>query len=257
MWDLIKTNFSQRRKLLYFFNAVIILYLLGVSLGSRFAQLLPTEDFLPKLGTASDIVVLMSIILAAMSFASRSAKSQISQASQEGSSRLDLFWSKIITLIIQYVDLIIIDAGFAFIFQALIFKGKYDNFHSIYIMAIAVCANALYVFLLGSVTILFSTFAKSAEGALVAGLGFRYLGTIIAGGFMILLYHHRWLKWNPFNCLFVGGSEGQITDPMYHAMTKMTMPDVILSAIVYSLIYLFFAYLIFERSNQKFNFNHK
>lgn len=247
MWDLIKRNFSQRANLLYFFNAILILYIIGVGLGSHFVQILPPVNFLPTLGTASDIVTGMIIILAALSFSGKKAHRQIDGYLAIHVSKLDIFWSKVITLTIQYVNLILVDVILSVVVQHFMTPGKYINRRTPHVMAIAVGANVLYVFLLASITVLFSTLIKNEAGTIAAGFGFRFLGTAIAGIFMILLYSHRWLKWNPFNALFVGGSYSQINNPIYHAMTKMSMPNAIGSAIIYGIIYLFFAYLIFSR----------
>lgn len=250
MWDLIKKNLSQRAKLLYIFNSILILYIIGVGLGSHFVQILPAINFLPTLGTASDIVTGMIIILAALSFSGKSAHQEIDTLLAANHSKLNIFWSKVVTLIIQYADLILIDAAVSIIVQYFMTQHKYITGDSLHTMAVAIGANVLYSLLLSSVTTLFSTLIKGCEGTIVAGFGFRFLGTAIAGGFMILLYNHRWLKWNPFNALFVGGSYSQINNPIYHDMTKMSMPNAIGSAIIYSIIYLFFAYFIFSRYYQ-------
>ena len=257
MWNLIKRNFQQRIKLLYLFNAILILYVIGVSLSCKYEQLMPSINFLPSLGTAVNFITAMIIILAALSFSGKRAHQQISKFLMTRATKINVFWSKIIVLLIQYLELAAVTFIFSILTQRIIFHGKYlipNTAHVIYVMGTTISGNFIYSSLLVSATILFSNVIKSAAGTMAASFGLQYLGEIPMGGFMILVYHHRWLKFNPFNFLFV---QNQIVKPINHTMSKISMVGAVVGSIFYTIIFLLFAYLAFIKNSKQTKINHR
>lgn len=247
MWDLIKKDFNQKQRLLYLFDAILIIYIIGVGLGSRFELIIPPATFMQPLGTGIYVITEIMIILTALTFTGKKTHQQISHDLADRISYDRLFWSRVIDLFIDYLDLVVVALAASLVAQRFIFKNKFLNYRTLHTMGISIGSNFMLVFLLVSATILFSTLIKSIRGAIAAGIGFQYLGSVLAAPIMILLYSHKWLKWNPFNCLFV---QFQINNPINHTMTKLSMVDSIASAIIYGLIYLFFAYLLFSKFNR-------
>ena len=247
MWDLIKKDFNQKQRLLYLFDAILIVYTIGVGLGSRFELIIPPATFMQPLGTGIYVITDIMILLTAITFTGKKTRQRISADLVQQISYDQIFWSKIINLFIDYLDLVIVAFASSLVAQRFIFRDKFLNYQTLHTMGISIGANFMLVFLLVAITILFSTLIKSIRGAIAAGIGFQYLGSVLAAPIMILLYHHKWLKWNPFNCLFV---QFQINSPINHTMTKLSMLDSITSTIIYGLIYLFFAYLLFSKFNR-------
>lgn len=244
MWDLIRRNFDQSQRLVFCLNALVVLYIIGVGLATRFVSVLPAPNYTQALATGVYIFPAIMIIFTACLFTGKKNQRQYQFDAAKGITFDQVFWSKVITLLLDYISLAIVGFASTLIMEFLIFHDRYLNAGSIHLMEISVGANFMLTFILVSITILFATLIKSVKGTIAAGLGFQYLGSTLAAPFMILLYSHQWLRWNPFNCLFV---QYQINKPINHTMTKLSMPASLFSVIFYALLYLLFAYLIFSR----------
>lgn len=253
MWKLIERNFGRENKLLYWLDVILAIYVIGTGLASHYEMIIAPIDYIRSLGTGIYVITEMMLILTAVNFAGKKTQDDILKDNSRGASVDKIFWSKISVLGLNYLNLVIVAFISTLFVDKLVFKNKFLNVRNLHTMMISVGSNFLLVFLIVSATIIFSVLVKSLRGALACGIGVQYLGSALDAPFMILLYHHQWLKWNPFNCFFV---QYQINNPINHTMTKLSMADCQISTIFYGLIYLAIAYFVFYKLYQKYVENH-
>ncbi|MHA8137578.1 hypothetical protein ACYATM_00375 [Lactobacillaceae bacterium Scapto_B20] len=243
MFTAIKATFAKKGKFTLILGAILALYIIGVAVWGAFGELINADNFFGMLGTASPIIGALMMIMASLLFSSDDTKQFLGRLLDNGTNRVMVFFSQIIYLFFAYVFFMVISAGLTIILQLTLFGGKSMGSFTKFNMAIY--SNMLHMFILCAMIIFFMQIFNRIKDRLTAvavGIGINYVGLAIAWIGFLFVYHHRLLKWEPFNFLMV---ENQLIKPINHTLTKLYMNQAITGSIIYGVIFTILALCLF------------
>ncbi|UQS87394.1 hypothetical protein MOO44_04375 [Nicoliella spurrieriana] len=243
MFNAIKETFAKKGKLSLIFGAILALYIIVVAIWGAFGNLINAENFFESLGTANVVIGLLMMILASLSFGSHDTREFLASLIDKGHRKIDVFFSQCIFLVCSYVFFMLISVILVILMQLIVFGGQ--DMHSFKQFNIVVYGNAIHMFIMSTMIMFLMVLCrgiKSRMGAIATGIGLNYVGLGIAWIGFLFVYHHRFLKWEPFNFLMV---ENQLIKPINHTLTKLYRPEAITGSLIYGVIFTVLALCLF------------
>lgn len=158
-------------------------------------------------------------------------------------SRLNIFISKLIVMIIMLIYLYVINYLFTYI-SKLIFLGN-NSFHFKPILN-EMFGNMWFILLLIPMVILVSNIAKNTGVSIAFGIVFYFVVGIAANYITILINKFPILKWNPLNFLF---TNEQFSEHSVSSITHLSLTSMEIGTVVYALIFTAIAYVIYNHRN--------
>ncbi|QIL50322.1 ABC transporter permease subunit [Weissella coleopterorum] len=103
----------------------------------------------------------------------------------------------------------------------------------------------IYSFFMIALSFLLLPIFKSNIAVVGSGLFMGFLGTTISGFIMQLIPNfHNILKWNPLNMIYI---ISQLNNSKFKYISGLSSIDLIIGNITYSLLFLYFGYLLFKK----------
>ncbi|EHN58684.1 membrane spanning protein [Oenococcus kitaharae DSM 17330] len=110
--------------------------------------------------------------------------------------------------------------------------------------------NLLYIFLIGSITLMISSFLKSNAIAIASAFIIWLAGQIISALLMNLFYKQLPLiKWNPFNVNTYIAGQAFSDSKALTLLSHLSQPEIIIASLVWTGIFLAIAGIVFNRRN--------
>ncbi|MBW1605127.1 hypothetical protein [Lactobacillus sp. Sy-1] len=243
MLTAIKETFAKKGKLTLIFGALLALYIIVVAVWGAFGNLIDADNFFQALGTANVIIGLLMMILASLSFGSRDTREFLTALIDRGHHKITVFFAQIIVLALSYAFFLILSVLLVIGMQLTVFKGQ--GMSSFTQFNIVIYGNMIHMFIMSTMIIFFMVMFRGIKGRLAAiatGIGINYGGLGIAWIGFLFVYHHRFLKWEPFNFLMV---ENQLIKPINHTLTKLYRPEAISGSLIYGVIFTLLALCLF------------
>ncbi|WKN29101.1 ABC transporter permease subunit [Apilactobacillus kunkeei] len=160
-------------------------------------------------------------------------------------SRGQILISKLVTIVLMYVYLTIINFVTTEISNLIFNKNGAWNFADVFTN---VKATSFYLFLLLSMVLLISNIFKSNAIAIAIGIVFVYVSQTINSIISLFTENHSWVKFNPLNFLNVN-SEVMYGESMFKQVTKLSLIQIEIGAIIWGIIFLFITYVVYNRRN--------
>ncbi|MEJ6399829.1 hypothetical protein [Nicoliella lavandulae] len=244
MLTALKETFAKKNKMTLIMGIILAAYIILVALGGTFGNLINAYNFLGQLGTASNIIELFIMILASLAFTSSNSRTFLDGLHQKGIAKPVIFIAQLIHMVVAYLFFMIISVILTLLLQVTLFKGA--DMSSMSQFYVAIYANAIHMFIMAALIIfvlmIFSRI-KGRMAAIATGIGVNYVGLAFAWIGFLFVYHHRMLKWEPFNFLMV---ENQLVKPINHTLTKLYMNEAITGSIIYGIVFLILAFCLFS-----------
>lgn len=163
--------------------------------------------------------------------------------------RSQVFISKIIALVIEYVVLKVVAIGLSYLLTLILFPsfdwsqdlGTHTLLQQYWLQQ---AGGALSLLMLLSVVLMFAVLFKNNAASIAIGFVTYFVVQIAASFLLILIQVVHVLKWNPFTFLLVGN---QIVEPSFSHATMLSTGAMIGGTLVYTVIFGCIAYLGFRR----------
>ncbi|UQS84513.1 hypothetical protein MOO46_04460 [Apilactobacillus apisilvae] len=242
MGDLLKQEMSSHNRKIFGFMALglfivtIIMAIVGME-----TKTLDGWKWMNQFGAVTGIIELLTTIIVATRFAGEESNDQVKE-NMKSHSKTSIFFSKVITILVSYLLLLLVAIIAVILMKYLVFPHKPLAGTLAEELSWAVLGNIAYFFIFQSFVMMVIGFCKTWYGAIAFGVACTWITEIIAGIFMIFIYTHRKLIYNPFNFFFV---EKQIQDGMKHMMTRLSLPQIINGSLIYALVFFIISYILF------------
>lgn len=167
-------------------------------------------------------------------------------------SRGAIFLSKVLILGGYIIANYILIIAYNFILKIILFNqafavtDKIDGHSLITKLGLSLSASVLGVILILSLVLLIANLFKTSAAAITIGLISYFAATILQLVQVILISKWEWIKWNPLNMLNAGL---QISDSSTQDVTHLSMGAIISGNLIYSLVFVLLAYLLFKNRN--------
>lgn len=243
MVDLLKQEMNKKNRIifgcmaLFLFIVTILMAIIG-----KDTKTLDGLKLMNSFGGVTTLIETLITIIVATRFAGVDSNKQVRENIANHHSKRIIFFAKIIASVIAYLLLLVVAVIAILIMKYLIFTDMPLAGRLSLELQWAVLGNMAYTLIFETFVMLVIGFCKTWYSAIAFGIACTYITEIIAGIFMIFIYVHRELIYNPFNFFFV---EKQIQDGMKHMMTRLTMNQIVAGSILYALIFFVLAYIIF------------
>ncbi|TPR14803.1 hypothetical protein [Apilactobacillus timberlakei] len=249
MSDLLKQEMnSHNRKIFSFMALGLFIVTIIMAITGMETKTLDGWKWMNQFGAVTGVIELLTTIIVATRFAGQESNAQVKE-NMKNHSKSSIFFSKVITILISYLILLLVAIIAVILMKYLVFPHKPLAGTLAQELSWAVLGNIAYFFIFQSFIMMIIGFCKTWYGAIAFGVACTWITEIIAGIFMIFIYTHRKLIYNPFNFFFV---EKQIQDGMKHMMTRLQLPMIIKGSLLYALIFFIIAFIIFVHF-RKFN----
>lgn len=163
--------------------------------------------------------------------------------------RSQIFISKIIVLLLQFLVLQVVATLMTFILTFILkpdFHWQAPFSHQTFIQQyfLSMGGNWLVTLLLLSFVLLLATWFKTNAAAIVSGFVGYFIVQIASSLLILLIGRWEWLKWNPLTMLLV---QAQINSPDMSKVTMLSTSTMVAGALIYTVIFTVIAYFSFRK----------
>ena len=242
MVDLLKQEMNKKNRII-FAGMVVFLFIVTILMAviGKNTKTLDAWKLMNSLGGITTVLTLLATIITTTRFAGVDSNKQIRE-NMEKHSKITIFFSKVITIWVSYFILLAVAVLTILFMKYLIFPENAFAGKVALELQWATLGSIAYFFIFESFVMMVIGFCKTWYSAIAFGVSLTFITEGIAGLFMIFIYVHRELIYNPFNFFFV---EKQIQDGMKHMMTRLTLNKIIAGSIIYAMVFFVIALIIF------------
>lgn len=163
--------------------------------------------------------------------------------------RSQVFMSKIIVILLQFISLQVLSTIMTFILTYILnpnfgWTDKIGHQTVIEQYFLSLGGNSLVTLLLLSFVLLLASLFKTNAAAIASGFVGYFIAQIAASLLILLISRWEWLKWNPLTMLLV---QAQITSPVMHKLTMLSTPVMVYCTLGYTVLFTVIAYLSFRK----------
>ncbi|TPR18877.1 hypothetical protein DY138_04470 [Apilactobacillus timberlakei] len=158
-------------------------------------------------------------------------------------SRLQIFISKLIVMVIMLVYLYVLNYLFTYISKLIFLSNSSYKFKP---MLSEMFSSMWFILLLIPMVILISNIAKNTGVAVAFGIVFYFAAGVISNYLTLLIQKVEIIKWNPLNFLNI---DSQFSYHGMKAMTHLSLTTMEIGTVVYALIFTAIAYVIYNHRN--------
>lgn len=240
--DLLKQEMNKKNRII-FAGMVVFLFIVTILMAviGKNTKTLDAWKLMNSLGGITTVLTLLATIITTTRFAGVDSNKQIRE-NMEKHSKITIFFSKVITIWVSYFILLAVAVLTILFMKYLIFPENAFAGKVALELQWATLGSIAYFFIFESFVMMVIGFCKTWYSAIAFGVSLTFITEGIAGLFMIFIYVHRELIYNPFNFFFV---EMQIQDGMKHMMTRLTLNKIIAGSIIYAMVFFVIALIIF------------
>lgn len=226
-------------------SSVLASFIILNALVTKFTNIMSAEKVLPVLFNSGWLIVFYMVYLASQIFSMEFRYGTIKNLLQKNPQRKNIFLGKIFTLIgysiyLNLIALVTTIAASLILFpkiafnDAVIFETLLTN----------ILASFIGMWLFASLSLMISLIVKNESLASMLGIGSYFMSSMLAGLQFIALDKAPWLRWNPFNMLNLAN---QLANSSLSKMTLLSTHQLVIGNILYILLFIFIAKLIFNR----------
>ncbi|UQS84512.1 ABC transporter permease [Apilactobacillus apisilvae] len=158
-------------------------------------------------------------------------------------SRLSIFMSKIVVMLIMFIYLNVVNFVVTYISKLIFLSDSAIKFKPI---INSMFGNMWFLLLLIPMVILVSNIAKNNGVAIAFGIVFYFAASIIGSYLTYLIDKVEIIKWNPLNFL---STNEQFADHSVSTITHLSLTQMEIGTVVYALIFTAIAYTIYNHRN--------
>ncbi|WP_220751500.1 ABC transporter permease [Apilactobacillus xinyiensis] len=222
---------------------IMFLFAMLIGWASNKYNIMSGDVYMTRLSNSIQIILIAMVVFVSTIISNEFASGTIKNLLSRQYSRLQVFLSKLITILFMYVYLIVITFISTYIGRMIFFKSGHIIWKQ---LGTNLGSYSLFLLLIASAALLISNVAKSGGAAIGIGVAFIFASQIISQLLSILVSHYHWLKWNPFNFMNVNF---QLTMPNIDKITLLSNNQMILGTVAYSVLFIFIAGFIFKKRN--------
>ncbi|MBW1605128.1 ABC transporter permease [Lactobacillus sp. Sy-1] len=217
-----------------------------IAIGTKQFNFMTEKQFITSSGASDDIIEIMMVVIASTIITNEFVHKTIKNLLSRQYSRLQVFLSKLITLVWMYVVLVFVNYLFTLVLKAIFFSSTEVTAHMIHQTVHYGIGLTLYVFIITSFVVLISNVAKSSGASIGIGVASIFVTQILATVISILIAKASWVKYNPFNFFLV---ESQYKTAAIKQLTSLNLNAMTVGTLLYGLLFLIIAYIIFNKRN--------
>lgn len=109
-----------------------------------------------------------------------------------------------------------------------------------------IVGSGLNFLLIMGIVLLVASLFKTGAAAITVGILGYFAASILQIIQILLISKWDWIKWNPINMLNAGA---QLVDASIHKVTSLSTPVIVSGSLIYTLVLIAIAYLIFRKRN--------
>ncbi|KRM69755.1 hypothetical protein FD06_GL000928 [Apilactobacillus ozensis DSM 23829 = JCM 17196] len=222
---------------------IMFIFAMLIGWASNKYHIMSGETYMTRLSGSIQIILIAMIVFASTIISNEFSSGTIKNLLSRQYSRMQVFISKLITILLMYIYLIVVTFISTFIGRMIFFNSGNIIWKQ---LGTNLGAYSLFLLLIASAALLISNIAKSSGAAIGIGVAFIFAAQIISTLLQILISHYNWLKWNPFNFINVNN---QLTMNGMDKMTLLSNNQMIIGTILYSILFIFVAGFIFKKRN--------
>ncbi|CAH0415858.1 ABC transporter permease [Periweissella fabaria] len=165
--------------------------------------------------------------------------------------RGQVFASKVLTLLLYSILNYILIFGYTLLLKVVLFNnvnlsGKAGTTTVLGHLGLSLVGAFVGIWMILALVLLITNLFKTSAAAITIGILGYFAASLLQLAQAIAIEKWTWLKWNPLNMLNAGA---QISTPDLHEMTHFSTPMIVTGSVVYTLIFLALAYVIFKKRN--------
>ncbi|UQS87395.1 ABC transporter permease [Nicoliella spurrieriana] len=225
---------------------ILFVFQLLMAVGTKQFHIMTGSDFITSAGQSIEILEIIMVVIASTIITNEFVNKTIKNLLSRQYSRLQVFISKLVTLIWIYVGIVIFNYLFTLILKVIFFNSTPVSAKMIHETTHIAIGQSIYVFLIAAFVILISNIAKSSGGSIGIGVASILATQLLGSVLSILIHKYEWVKYNPFNFFLV---QQQYNFAPYHKLTGLSLNAITAGAAIYGVIFLIIAYVIFNRRN--------
>lgn len=240
--DLLKQEMNKKHRMI-FGGMVLFLFIVTILMAviGQNTKTLDGYKWMNTFGGITPVIEMLVTVIITTRFAGVDSNQQV-RMNMKKHHKLTIFTAKVITCIISYLILLAVSVITIIMMKYLIFPAKPLAGRLALELQWATLGNMAYVLIFSTFVMMVIGFCKTWYSAIAFGIACNYITEAIAGVFMIFIYVHRELIYNPFNFFFV---EKQIQDGMKHMMTRLSLNQIIVGSIMYAMMFFVISAIIF------------
>lgn len=197
----------------------------------------------PIFSSAIIVVLVAMIVFASSILTTDFSNNTVKYLFARQFSRGKIFLSKLVTIVVMYVYLLVVSFVSTLIANALFNKMRSIPFD---VFGNRISGMSFYLFLMLSLVLLISCLFKSNAVAIAIGIVFYFVVSIINPFLSIFIYYHSWVKYIPLTFLNV---YSQTISPMMSEMTKLSLNEMRVGSIIWGIVFLLITYVVYNRRN--------
>jgi hypothetical protein len=240
--DLLRQEMNKKDR--WIFGGMVLFLFVVTILMAVIGQNTKTLDgykWMNNFGGITPIIEMLATVIVATRFAGVDSNERV-RINMENHNKFTIFVSKVITCTVSYLILLAVAVVTIIMMKYLIFPARPLAGRLALELQWATLGNMAYVLIFSTFVMMVIGFCKTWYSAIAFGIACNYITEAIAGVFMIFIYVHRELIYNPFNFFFV---EKQIQDGMKHMMTRLSLNQIIVGSIMYAMVFFVISAIIF------------
>lgn len=228
--------------------AILILSMAIVTKFGTFSFMTP-EKMILSLFNSSWLIVYFMVYLASQIFSMEFRYGTIKNLLTHNSSRQELFFAKVITLLgyslyLYLIAILLTVAATLILFPNISLDEFFQQAALVKIFFRNIYGGFIGMWLFASLSLFFSLLIKNESLANMLGISAYFVSSLFAGLQFVLLDQAAWLKWNPFNMLNLANQLGN-TDMA--KLTQLSTGQLLAGNITYIFAFILISATIFKR----------